>query len=117
MGRRGQNDASANNRGHSRPLRAASYGRGCGYSGRSVTMDCSADEKGPVAQLGARLNGIQEVTGSIPVRSITLHPRQLRDFRRRATRFCTVDHPVSDAEVDHGLDVFVQELRSEPGRR
>ena len=24
---------------------------------------------GPVAQLGARLNGIQEVTGSIPVRS------------------------------------------------
>ena len=27
---------------------------------------------GPVAQLGARLDGIQEVTGSIPVRSITL---------------------------------------------
>jgi hypothetical protein len=27
------------------------------------------DECGPVAQLGARLNGIQEVTGSIPVRS------------------------------------------------
>ena len=26
-------------------------------------------ECGPVAQLGARLNGIQEVTGSIPVRS------------------------------------------------
>jgi hypothetical protein len=26
---------------------------------------------GPVAQLGARLNGIQEVTGSIPVRSTT----------------------------------------------
>jgi hypothetical protein len=25
--------------------------------------------RGPVAQLGARLNGIQEVTGSIPVRS------------------------------------------------
>ena len=42
MGRRGQNDASANNRGHSRPLRAASYGRGCGYSGRSVTMECSS---------------------------------------------------------------------------
>ena len=28
--------------------------------------------KGPVAQLGARLNGIQEVTGSIPVRSTIL---------------------------------------------
>ena len=28
---------------------------------------------GPVAQLGARLNGIQEVTGSIPVRSNTFH--------------------------------------------
>ncbi len=27
---------------------------------------------GPVAQLGARLNGIQEVTGSIPVRSTNL---------------------------------------------
>ncbi len=26
-------------------------------------------KQGPVAQLGARLNGIQEVTGSIPVRS------------------------------------------------
>ena len=29
--------------------------------------------RGPVAQLGARLNGIQEVTGSIPVRSTTFH--------------------------------------------
>ena len=27
---------------------------------------------GPVAQLGERLNGIQEVVGSIPIRSITL---------------------------------------------
>jgi hypothetical protein len=32
----------------------------------------SADTSGPVAQLGARLNGIQEVTGSIPVRSTIL---------------------------------------------
>ena len=30
---------------------------------------------GPVAQLGARLNGIQEVTGSIPVRSTTFRSR------------------------------------------
>src|SRR5476649_2159361 len=28
---------------------------------------------GPVAQLGARMNGIHEVTGSIPVRSTILH--------------------------------------------
>jgi hypothetical protein len=32
---------------------------------------------GPVAQLGARMNGIHEVTGSIPVWSITLNPQQL----------------------------------------
>ena len=31
-------------------------------------------QRGPVAQLGARLNGIQEVTGSIPVRSTSLSP-------------------------------------------
>src|SRR4051812_30027930 len=34
-------------------------------------------KKGPVAQLGARLNGIQEVTGSIPVRSTILRSRAL----------------------------------------
>jgi hypothetical protein len=34
-------------------------------------MFCS-HQRGPVAQLGARLNGIQEVTGSTPVRSTTL---------------------------------------------
>ena len=34
-------------------------------NGSSILTD------GPVAQLGARLNGIQEVTGSIPVRSTT----------------------------------------------
>ena len=34
----------------------------------------SVQGSGPVAQLGARLNGIQEVTGSIPVRS-TNSPR------------------------------------------
>ena len=32
----------------------------------------SPQRQGPVAQLGARLNGIQEVTGSIPVRSTNL---------------------------------------------
>src|SRR3954471_18668849 len=36
---------------------------------------------GPVAQLGARLNGIQEVTGSIPVRSTILRSRALTPKR------------------------------------
>ncbi len=36
---------------------------------------------GPVAQLGARLNGIQEVTGSIPVRSTNLRSRELMPKR------------------------------------
>ena len=38
--------------------------------------------RGPVAQLGARLNGIQEVTGSIPVRSTTLRsPASVSELR------------------------------------
>jgi hypothetical protein len=32
-------------------------------------------QRGPVAQLGARVNGIHEVTGSIPVWSTTLRSR------------------------------------------
>jgi hypothetical protein len=54
---------------------------------RSVLTD------GPVAQLGARLNGIQEVTGSIPVRSTNLRSLTTRRLpavapkaRRRALR-------------------------------
>ncbi len=39
--------------------------------------------RGPVAQLGARLNGIQEVTGSIPVRSTNLSNN--RGSLRRST--------------------------------
>jgi hypothetical protein len=34
--------------------------------------------KGPVAQLGARINGIDEVTGSIPVWSTILRSRELK---------------------------------------
>ena len=37
-----------------------------------VTIEASPS--GPVAQLGARMNGIHEVTGSIPVWSTTLSP-------------------------------------------
>ena len=36
------------------------------------TLEVRLSPYGPVAQLGARLNGIQEVTGSIPVRSTIL---------------------------------------------
>ena len=38
-------------------------------------------ESGPVAQLGARMNGIHEVTGSIPVWSTTLRSRELTPKR------------------------------------
>jgi hypothetical protein len=41
-------------------------------AGRNGKMEGLHVEYGPVAQLGARLNGIQEVTGSIPVRSTIL---------------------------------------------
>src|SRR6185312_13760503 len=44
------------------------------FGGRAVQtavlqLEVPEVQSGPVAQLGARLNGIQEVTGSIPVRS------------------------------------------------
>ena len=47
----------------------------------------SLHTSGPVAQLGARLNGIQEVTGSIPVRS-TIHtsPKLCRPHTLERTR-------------------------------
>ncbi len=40
-----------------------------GPHGECCKLKVPFPPKGPVAQLGARLNGIQEVTGSIPVRS------------------------------------------------
>ena len=43
--------------------------RRLGVDGVSTGLVVSVSPAGPVAQLGARLNGIQEVTGSIPVRS------------------------------------------------
>jgi hypothetical protein len=46
------------------------YRRRAGCAGRAkIACSASLAKPGPVAQLGARLNGIQEVTGSIPVRS------------------------------------------------
>ena len=38
---------------------------------RRVTIEGQFPQNGPVAQLGARMNGIHEVTGSIPVWSTT----------------------------------------------
>ena len=47
---------------------------GCGGSTGAVPwLVVHHAKSGPVAQLGARLDGIQEVTGSIPVRSTNLH--------------------------------------------
>src|SRR6185295_11062546 len=65
-------------------------------------------ECGPVAQLGARLNGIQEVTGSIPVRSTILRSRFARatDGVHRsgvaAKVDCSDDPYPSDASVSPG---------------
>ena len=42
-------------------------------------------QNGPVAQLGARLNGIQEVTGSIPVRSTISKSLILKTQNREPT--------------------------------
>src|SRR3954470_15938903 len=47
-----------------------------------ATIEGRLSIDGPVAQLGARLNGIQEVTGSIPVRSTTLRsPAPVSELR------------------------------------
>ena len=54
------------------PSRSAPDGHSAGalFACTACYDQRSAPRKnGPVAQLGARLNGIQEVTGSIPVRS------------------------------------------------
>jgi hypothetical protein len=40
--------------------------------GRQTPRGVLSLQCGPVAQLGARINGIDEVTGSIPVRSTIL---------------------------------------------
>ena len=49
-------------------------------------LGISVLESGPVAQLGARLNGIQEVTGSIPVRS-TIFTEQFSRFLPQRSLF------------------------------
>jgi hypothetical protein len=52
------------------------YGR---VPARSVlSLSVRLHEDGPVAQLGARLDGIQEVTGSNPVRSTNPSLRSVR---------------------------------------
>jgi hypothetical protein len=56
---------------------------GLGYHGVFVRLHSRqpfalprTTERGPVAQLGARMNGIHEVTGSIPVWSTILRSRE-----------------------------------------
>jgi hypothetical protein len=44
-------------------------GSGVGRSGQRRAVSSSPSRRGPVAQLGARLNGIQEVRGSNPLGS------------------------------------------------
>src|SRR5262245_55770463 len=54
---------------------------------------------GPVAQLGARLTGSQEVRGSNPLRSIEL--KEVRPLSRRPFQFS-----VSVADSCHGVDAL-----------
>ena len=55
----------------------AVIGRGFDPAGRAgydrSSFSAPSSQYGPVAQLGARMNGIHEVTGSIPVWSTTLN--------------------------------------------
>jgi hypothetical protein len=39
---------------------------------------------GPVAQLGARFHGMEEVIGSIPIRSTTLTPAESKSYTNRS---------------------------------
>ena len=51
----------------------------------SLQLEFVSPQDGPVAQLGARLNGIQEVTGSIPVRSTTFLAWIMSELRVAST--------------------------------
>ena len=57
-------------------------------------------EQGPMAQLGARLNGIEEVEGSNPsgstVRNGRLAPSVLQVYNVLKVRTGVVGHPVSE---------------------
>lgn len=64
--------------------------------------------RGPVAQLGARLNGIQEVTGSIPVRSTNL--RSLA----HVARFCSASYGWQANPLLASISLSVK--RAAPGR-
>src|SRR4029079_9887941 len=69
-----------------------------GSRAECATMGVRLSECGPVAQLGARLNGIPEVTGSIPVRSTIFRSRFARakmvsTVAPKARRWTASDHP------------------------
>ncbi len=75
---------------------------------------------GPVAQLGARLNGIQEVTGSIPVRSTTLRSpafmSELRVASHPSHSIAGEGHPSSRARSQTGEGCPPERLSASSGR-
>jgi hypothetical protein len=52
----------------------------------SARIDRVLPESGPVAQLGARFHGMEEVIGSIPIRS-TNNPIKMNHFHTQTSSF------------------------------
>ena len=57
--------------------------------GAKIGQSIDRDDRGPVAQLGARFNGIEEVRGSNPLRSTRFFPLELNS--RKVTGRCVPD--------------------------
>ena len=53
---------------------------------QSARMERVLPESGPVAQLGARFHGMEEVIGSIPIRS-TNNPIKMNHFHTQTSSF------------------------------
>lgn len=52
-----------------------------------IGLDPPGSEFGAVAQLGARLHGMQKAVGSIPTSSTRIRGREMADSVRRSVRF------------------------------
>jgi hypothetical protein len=63
-------------------------------NGQSVVLSPTS---GPVAQLGARFHGMEEVVGSIPTRStiFSMHYKRASRFRRRKQCVAPAPFPVA----------------------
>ena len=71
-------------------------------------MRVSFLDSGPVAQLGARFHGMEEVIGSIPIRS-TNQPTNLADSQKNAICFGYVGPhapPPVQSGAEHGFIVI-----------